>query len=49
MQDEPELGPGFSRQMSLKARQAMLRIDHQNGRLSTPEHEIQAGGHRRTT
>src|SRR5437588_10040332 len=37
MQDEPELGPGFSCKMSLKGRYGMLSIDHQDGRFSCNE------------
>src|SRR5262249_9145136 len=37
MQDEPELGPGFSYKMSLKVRHGMLGIDYQDGRFSSNE------------
>ncbi len=38
MQDEPEVGHGFSCEMSLKGvRSAMLGIDHQHGRFEGDE------------
>src|ERR1035438_10514714 len=37
MQDEPEPRAGFSRKMSLKAKSAMLGIDHQHGRFRNHE------------
>lgn len=37
MQDEPEAGCRFSREMSLKARSAMLGIDDQGGNESGVE------------
>src|SRR5205085_5996691 len=35
MQDEPGLGAGFSRKMSLKGKIGMLEIDHQHGQLGS--------------
>jgi hypothetical protein len=43
MQDEPELGVGFSRKMSLNGDGGMLSIDHQNGRFSDDEHRANPG------
>src|SRR5437764_11920856 len=43
MQDEPELGLGFSRKMSLNGDGGMLSIDHQNGRFSDDEHRANPG------
>ena len=43
MQDEPELGAGFSYKMSLKERIGMLGIDHQHGRFGSDKPGTDSG------